>query len=339
MGISGCWGSGLSQELYGLRSEIPIAQIRASLTYRLCQDFIHWWLNESVQLPPQLLEVTQSLLKPMNLLDIDLVLALAAAGDRPYMQVNDLRHQISRENLLECTQQGVGGMIGAEKGKILKFVPWLSEQVDNYRAAHLRELSPDERLHGDFLQRMYDNRNQIIQQALEGIEGSFNAIIQAKAHFLAKEVMDKLEEWLQGMEARLAKLNQRLLNLRDGFKTMADSQADSADALRINGVKLYDRQELNNLYQDLVERYAGANTGVASTFTIGLNQLCTTTATTVLQEASPLWKETRTANKVMRLLDLAQLADVQESDCGRLSKKRYAALCKMPRKRAALYGI
>ncbi|HIK48926.1 tubulin-like doman-containing protein [Thermosynechococcus sp. M55_K2018_012] len=393
---------------FGLSSvEIPIAQIRASLTYRLCQDFIDWWLNESVQLPPQLLEVTESLLKPMNLLDMDLVLALAAAGDRPYMQeisrwVNDLRNQISRENRLECTQQGVGGIIGAERGKILQFVPWLSEQVDNYRAAHLRELSPDERLHGDFLQRMYDNRNQIIQQArqsleeefyrivedrnrglkfanaflrqirqifisqqekydreiqqtwqpnitnrqrqyenalqdinhfstlfgiskqakmeefcqqaLEGIEGSFNATIQAKARFLAKEVMDKLEEWLQGMEARLAKLNQRLLNLRDGFKAMADSQADSADALRINGVKLYDRQELNSLYQDLVERYAGANTGVASTFTIGLNQLCTTTATTVLQEASPLWKQTRAANEVMRLLDLAQLAEVQESD-------------------------
>jgi len=393
---------------FGLSSvEIPIAQIRASLTYRLCQDFTNWWLNESVQLPPQLLELTQTMLKPMNLLEMDLVLALAAAGDRPYMQeisrwVNDLRNQISRDNRLECTQQGVGGMIGSEKGKILQFVPWLSEEVNNYRAAHLRDLGPDERLHGDFLQRMYDNRNQLIrqvrqsleeefyrivedrnrglkfatailgqirqifmnqaekycreleqtwqpneinrqrqyenalqdighyanlfglskqakmeefcQQALEGIEGAFSATIQRKARTLALEVMAKLEEWLQGMEARLAKLSQRLMTTRDVFKTLADSQADSADALRINGIKLYDRQELNGLYQDVIERFAGANTGVQSAFTLGLNQVCTTAAATILQEASPLWKETRAANEVMRLLDLAQLAEVQESD-------------------------
>ncbi|XFA72459.1 hypothetical protein RYO59_000684 [Thermosynechococcaceae cyanobacterium Okahandja] len=393
---------------FGLSSvEIPIAQIRASLTYRLCQDFMNWWLNESVQLPPQLLELTQTMLKPMNLLEMDLVLALAAAGDRPYMQeisrwVNDLRNQISRDNRLECTQQGVGGMIGSEKGKILQFVPWLSEEVNNYRAAHLRDLGPDERLHGDFLQRMYDNRNQLIrqvrqsleeefyrivedrnrglkfatailgqirqifmnqaekyrreleqtwqpneinrqrqyenalqdighyanlfglskqakmeefcQQALEGIEGAFSATIQRKARTLALEVMAKLEEWLQGMEARLAKLSQRLMTTRDVFKTLADSQADSADALRINGIKLYDRQELNGLYQDMIERFAGANTGVQSAFALGLNQVCTTAAATILQEASPLWKETRAANEVMRLLDLAQLAEVQESD-------------------------
>ncbi|MCI3280626.1 hypothetical protein L5470_06485 [Synechococcus sp. PCC 6717] len=393
---------------FGLSSiEIPIAQIRASLTYRLCQDFMSWWLNESVQLPPQLLELTQTLLKPMNLLDMDLVLALAAAGDRPYMQeisrwVNDLRNQISRDNRLECTQQGVGGMMGSEKGKILQFVPWLTEEVENYRAAHLRDLGPDERLHGDFLQRMYDNRNKLIQQvrhsleeefyrivedrnrglkfatavltqirqiftnqaekyrreleqtwqpneinrqrqyenalqdishyanlfglskqakmeefcqqALEGIEGALSATIQRKARTLALEVMAKLEEWLQRMDAQLATLTQRLMSTRDVFKTLADSQADSADALRINGIKLYDRQDLNGLYQDLMERFAGANTGVQSSFTLGLNHVCTTAAATILQEASPLWKDTRAANEVMRLLDLAQLAEVQQSD-------------------------
>ncbi|MDG2992445.1 hypothetical protein L3556_16120 [Candidatus Synechococcus calcipolaris G9] len=393
---------------FGLSTvEIPIAQIRASLSYRLAKDFMDWWLNEAVQLPPQMMELAQTILKPMNLMDMDLILALAAAGDRPYMQeisrwVNDLRNQITSQNLLQCTQQGVGGMMSSEKGKILQFLPWLKDQVDNYKAAHLRELSPDERLHGDFLQRMYDNRNQIIQrgrqaledefyrilddrnrglkfanafiiqirqiftsqgekyrremeqtwqpnennrqrqyenaledinhflnlfglskqekmeqfkeQALEGIEGSFMATIQRKARALALEVMTRLEEHLQLLETRLARLTQKLVQTRDYFKVLADDQADSADALRINGLKLYDRQELNGLYQDLIERLAGGSAGAASTYDLGLNQVCTTASSQILQEASPLWKENRAADEVMRLFDLAQLSDVQEGD-------------------------
>lgn len=38
---------------FGLSTvEIPIAQIRTSLSHRLAKDFLDWWLNESVQLPP-----------------------------------------------------------------------------------------------------------------------------------------------------------------------------------------------------------------------------------------------------------------------------------------------
>lgn len=392
---------------FGLSTvEIPIAQIRTSLSHRLAKDFLDWWLNESVQLPPQMLELTQSSLKALRLSDIELVTDLASAGDRPYIAeiskwVNDLRNQIATQNLLQCTQEGLN-VIGAERGQILGFVEVLKTKVDEYRSDHLRELSPDERLHGDFFQKMYDNRTQIIlrgrksleqefyriledrtqgpkfadtflstvrqiftgitekyrreiekawqpnetnrqrqyeaalqdithfkdkfaltkqakmeefcETALNGLEGSLIATIQRKARALGLEVIARMEEHLQEMERRLTRLNQKLSQARDSFKQQADEQADRADSLQINGIKLFDRQELNSLYQDLIERQAGAAEGSQSRYDQGMNRVCSTLSADVLKQASPLWKETRAADEVMRLFDLPQLSDVQEPD-------------------------
>ena len=335
---------------FGLSTvEIPIAQIRTSLSNRLGADFISWWLNESVQLPPQMFELVQNdILKRMRLTDMELIADLSAAGDKSYLAeistwVNTIRNEIANDNLLQCTQQGVGGVMGSEKGKILQFIDgYLGPKVEEYRSNHLRELSPDERLHGDFLQKMYDNRNRIIQQgrkaleqefyriledrnhgpkfadtfisivrqsftaasekfrreadkvwqpneekrqkqyedalqdiahfkdkfgltkqakmeeycqtALGGLEGSLIATIQRKSRFLGLEAIARLQEHLDVLERRLARFNQKLRQWRDSFQTLADAQADSADALVINGIKLYDRQELNDLYQDLIEQ-------------------------------------------------------------------------------------
>lgn len=395
---------------FGLSTlEIPIAQIRTSLASRLGADFIRWWLNESVQLPPQMFELIQNdLLKRMRLTDIELIMDLSAAGDKSYLAeisswVNSIRKEIATENLLQCTQQGVGGVMGAEKGKIMQFVDgYLSPKVEEYRSNHLRELSPDERLHGDFLQKMYDNRNRTIiqgrkaleeefyriledrnrgpkfadsfisimrqiftasaekfrreaekvwqpneekrqkqyedalqdiahfkdkfgltkqakmeeycQSALGGLEGSLIATIQRKARFLGLEVIARLQEHLDELERRLARFNQKLRQWRDNFQKLADAQADSADALVINGIKLYDRQELNDLYQDLVEQYAGSTEGSKSKYHIGMDGICRNLSDQTLAEASPLWKQNRTSNEVMRLFNLPELADVQDDD-------------------------
>ena len=175
---------------FGLSTvEIPIAQIRTSLSNRLGADFISWWLNESVQLPPQMFELVQNdILKRMRLTDMELIADLSAAGDKSYLAeisnwVNSIRNEIATDNLLQCTQQGVGGVMGSEKGKILQFIDgYLGPKVEEYRSNHLRELSPDERLHGDFLQKMYDNRNRIIQQGRKALEEEFYRILEDRNH-------------------------------------------------------------------------------------------------------------------------------------------------------------
>lgn len=394
---------------FGLSTiEIPISQIRTSQANRLATDFVSWWLNESVQLPPQMIEMLQTdILKRMRLTEAELLADISSAGNQSYVGeianwVNSIRNEIAKDNLLQCTQQNLN-MLGGEKGKILQFVDgYLQPKVEEYRALHLKELSPDERLHGDFLQKMYDNRNRIIQQgrkaleaelysivsdrnrgpkfadafigavrqlftnaterfrreadkvwqpnetnrqrqyeqslqdithfkglfglskqakmeefcdsALQGLEGSLIATIQRKTRFLALDAIARMQEHLDILERRLARLNQKLRQMRDEFKQKADRQAEGADALFINGIKLYDRQELNNLYQDLIEQLAGASEGSKSRYQLGMDQICSTLSEDILREASPLWKETRAAGEVMQLFDLTQMAEVQEED-------------------------
>jgi len=394
---------------FGLSTmEIPIAQIRASLTNRLAADFLNWWLNEEVQLPAQVFElINNDILKRMRLKDMELIQGLTAAGDKSYLEemkgfVNSIRNEIVRENLLQCTQQGVGGVISSEKGKVLEFADYLTDKVDEYKSNHLRELSPDERAHGDFFLKMYDNRDRLVNQgklaleeefyrmiedrnrgpkfadaflnnvrqilnssaekfrrdvdkvwsqneekrrkqyedslqdiehfknkfgltkqaqmeefceaALSGLEGHLIAIIQRKSRFLGLDVIDRLQEHLEILERRFARLNQKLRQWRGDFQKEADNNADSADALVINGIKLYDRQELNDLYYDLIEQNAVASEGSKSRYQLGLDGLCGVLAEQVLRDASPLWKQNRAASEVMRLFDVPELPDVQDED-------------------------
>jgi hypothetical protein len=390
---------------FGLATiEIPVAQIRATLANRLAVDLVGWWLNESVPLPPNMVvELLQTdILKRMRLTEAELLADLSSGNEKSLISevsnwVNSIRNEIATDNKLQCTYQGANLLLGREKGKILQFVDYLKPKVEEYRAHHLRELSPDERAHGDFLQKMYDNRNRIIQQgrnvleaelysiirdrnrgpkfadafianvrqlltnssekfrresektwqpneinrqhqyegalqeinqfknsfgltkqsqmekhcedALTGIEASAVALIQRKARALGLEVIARLQEHLERLEQRLARFNQKLRQLRDDFQQAADKETKSADTLQINGVKLYDRKELNLLYQDVIDYLAGVAIGSHSRYELGLNQVCITMTEDILQNASPLWKEKRQADEVMQLLDITQLPE------------------------------
>jgi hypothetical protein len=432
--IKGAWaqadpgGRGYSKQFmsFGLSTiEIPIAQIRSSLSYRLATDLVHWWLNESATLPAQMLELVRSdILKRMRLTETEMLTDLSAAQDRSLIAiisewVNSIRSEINTENLLQCTQQGVN-LVGSERGKILKFIDgYLQPKVEAYRADHFRELSPDERVHGDYLKKIYSNRDEIVQQgrkaleaefyriledrnqgpkfadafvvtvrqilddatekyrreqdkvwtpnetnrqrqyeaalteinefkdkfgiskqdkmeqycteALNGLEGSLIATIQRKTRAVGLEVISRLQEHLTLLENRLNRFKQKLVQARDLFKQKADRQADSADALAINGIKLYNRQELNLLYQDAIEQLAGASVSSKTPYEIGMDSICSTLSQGVLQATSSLWKETRAADEVMRLFDLTELPDVRDEDVQEIITERTkTAIQKVP---------
>ncbi|MGH2412713.1 MAG: tubulin-like doman-containing protein, partial [Microcystaceae cyanobacterium] len=415
--IKGAWaqadpgGRGYSKQFmsFGLSTiEIPIAQIRTCLSYRLAQDFINWWLNESAILPAQMLELVRGdILKRMRLTETEILIDSEAAQDRPLSAiisewVNSIRNEINTEDWLQCTQQGVN-MLGSEKGKILRFIDtYLQPKVDAYRADHFRELSPDERVHGDYLKKIYSNRDEIIQrgrkaldeefyriledrtrgpkfadafivtvrqifddaterfrrdrdktwtpnetnrqrqyeaglkeinefkdkfgiskkekmeqycaEALTGLEGILLSTSLRKTRATGLEVMARLQEHLAVLERRLNRLKQKLIQARDLFKQKSERQADSADAILINGIKLYERQELNSLYQDMIEQLAGGSSSSKTLYEIGMDAICSTLSEDILKEASPLWKETRTADEVMRLFDITELPDVRDED-------------------------
>ncbi|ACB50418.1 unknown [Crocosphaera subtropica ATCC 51142] len=393
---------------FGLSTiEIPIFQIRNSLCYRLAKDIVNWWLNEQVQLPADSMELIKSdILKKMRLSDVELLADMGAAQDKSYIEevsqwVNNLRQTINQENYLQCTAKGIN-IFGKEQGKIKELDQFIQEEVNNYKQDHFRELSPDERLHGDYFQRIYDNRNRTIAQGrkaletelyriiedrnlgpkfahtfitmvrqifddtrqrfsqqkeqlwepketerqkqyetaleefsqiksqygitkqdrmiiccntiLENLQGSLVATIQRKTRAASLVVIDRLKEELDNLERRLNRFQQRLIQTRDDFAKEADHQAESADVLTINGIKLYDRDKMNELYQDLIEKLGSSVQGSKSRFEMGLDQICSTLSEDILHEASPLWKKNRLADEYMRLFDIPKIPDVQQED-------------------------
>ena len=392
---------------FGLSTiEIPISQIRASLANRLAKDLVNWWLNESAQLPPQMLELVRGdVLKRMRLTEKELIDDLSTAKDKKITSlifdwVNKIKSDITAENRLKCTQQGVNALSG-EKGNILQFVPYLEDKVTTFRSENLNELSPDARVHGEYLQNMYRNRDAIInrgrkeledelyriledrnrgvqfaevflitldqiftsmaekfrkeqerytkvennqnrqyeeakqsinefkdkfgvtkqskmeqycESALQGVESSANAVIRRKSRTLGLEVIERLQEHREMLVRRLNRFQQRIKQLRDDFNKKAQEETDRADALEINGIKLYDRNELNSLYQDLIEQLAGVYEGSQTKYQQGMDSICATMSEDVLKQSSPMWRETRELEEIMRLFDVTEIPEVNTED-------------------------
>jgi hypothetical protein len=393
---------------FGLATfEIPMAQIRTNLVNRLAADLVRWWINDSVELMPNIIEHLQTgTLKSMRLTEAELLSDLASSNGKLLITdiaawVNSIRSEIATGSKLQCTFQGAN-LLGPEKGNILGFVDYLKAKVDGYRGDNLQNLNPNEKVHGAFLQTMYDNRNQMIRsgqrelekefykiiedrnrgpkfaaafitstrqifsnaaekfqresekvyqpnetnrqrqysqalieiaetqtafgitkqaqmeklnaQALTGLEGELIAFIQRKARSEGLKVIERLQDCLNQLEQRLAQLTTTLMQLRDGFAEAAQKEANRADALEINGIKLFDLGELNQLYDDLIERQVGEDVGAQSRFDAGLNQICTIMTPDILKETSPLWKKERKADEVMQLLDITQLPQVNTND-------------------------
>jgi ribosomal protein L40E len=415
--IKGAWaqadpgGRGFPKNFmsFGLSSvEIPVVLMRTSLSNQLAADFVNWWRNPDVALPPQMQELVENnILKEMGIRNSELLANLSAADDRPYASVisswvSEIRQEIATDSLLQCTQQGVN-IVGSEKGKILRFVKgYLTPKVDEYYRNNFSDFGPDERTHGAFLRKMYDNRNQIIQRgrealeaelysiledrnrgpkfandflnqveliltaseqqfrtqidniwlknkensqnqyqnalqdidfkkdkfdiskqarieeycdkALKGLEGWLISEIQAKSRSLGLTVIARLKEHLQELKRRFYRLMQKLVQYQDYFQQQAEMQANNAEALLINGIKLYERQELTDLYRDLLEQLAGTTQGSKSRYEIGLDGVCSNLSRQILEQTSLLWTANRGSNQTMKLFDLTQLEDVQDDD-------------------------
>ncbi|MFM7905105.1 MAG: hypothetical protein ACKPA9_08090, partial [Microcystis sp.] len=98
-----------------------------------------------------------------------LIMDLCADKDRSLIAIisqwiNETRQEINQDNWLSCTKQGVN-ILGNEQGKILQFInDYLTPRVEEFKRNHLLELSPDERLHGDYLKKIYSNRRASVHR-------------------------------------------------------------------------------------------------------------------------------------------------------------------------------
>lgn len=164
---------------FGLATiEVPVHHIRNHLAYLLATDLCKWWQNNQVQLPAEPQIMVDAQLASMNLSSNELRRAILRAQDQSYpyqavvqQWISSCRQEIISENLLESTADGIFGIFSKEKGNILNFVnDYLSPKVNDYRRDHFQDDHPDERVHGDFLRVIYDNRDRVVNTAIAELQ-------------------------------------------------------------------------------------------------------------------------------------------------------------------------
>lgn len=385
--------------------EIPIASIHNYFTAFLAQKLISYWLNLDLKLHPQMRRlVEKEIFEPIRLTIPALNADIAMAEEVPYNQVianfvNQIRQEILNDNLLECTQQGMGGMISAEKGAILQFTPYFQDKVNTYLNEHFAELSTDERDHGDYFKKMYDNRNNLTrqlkqvliqevyhmvenrtcgsvftdaffaeadkilsdyknkfrqqrdafskretqsednyqdclhqinefkdkwgmtkqadmegycEQALVNLQTMLQAKVGRKARTLNLQVIEALEIELKNIEARFNSWVSLLKQKEKRFSSLAMQHLNQADAVSEDGIKLFEREEIKQLWNKFISSFAHPNNTSKSDYEVGLEKLCQIISPIVLQKVSPLWKEDRQPQEIMSLLDFTEIAIAQQ---------------------------
>lgn len=160
---------------FGLATiEIPLPTIYSFIGHRLAGDLYKWWLNTDSQLPPEPREEIQNELKDMKLIGGALLKAVSLAGDRQLtsqasQRISDLDAEIAELKLLQCKAQ-MPNPLAKETGNILGLVDYIQPKVEEYKAVKFSDTSPEERRHGDFLQKMYENRSELVSQGILKIE-------------------------------------------------------------------------------------------------------------------------------------------------------------------------
>lgn len=391
---------------FGLSSiEFPLYQVRGSLSNRMAAELIDWMLNEQSVLPPNMHDVlTGDTFKKLRLSSSEIIADIASTGEATYASeigkwVNALREFIASEQLTTCKLTGTR-VIGQESGPVLQYTHKVREKADDYRLNNLRDLGPDRRSHGAYLQRMYDNRHKITVElrnrltdemysitsdrirgpkyakafiagtsqillnlsdqyrrendktwepnyknraiqyeaaldeidriksqygvskqsvisdlsndVLTGLESSLLALIQKKSRTLALEVIADLQEHISSLDAKLSRFALKLNALKSHFSSEANNNMLQADALKINGQKLFDRSKINSYFSDAIT--CMFNDEDNSTFDASLSRIGSKYLPQLLNMISPLWKSARGHGDEMRLLDIGEVPDIHDDD-------------------------
>lgn len=391
---------------FGLSSiEFPLYQVRASLSHRMASELIDWILNEQSVLPPNMHDVlTADTFKKFRLSSSEIISDIASTGEAAYSSevskwVNTLREFIASEQLTTCTLTGTR-VIGQESGPVLQYTKKVRDKADDYRSNNLRDLGPDKRSHGAYLQRMYDNKRKIVDElrnrltdemysivadrnrgpkyakafisgtsqillnlsdqyrreiekiwepnfknrmiqyeaaldeidriktqygvskqsilsdlnndVLTGLESSLLALIQKKSRVLALEVIADLQELISNLDTKLSRLMLKLNALKSYFTSQANNNMLQADALKINGQKLFDRSKINSYFNDAITCLF--NNEDNNTFDASLSRIGSKYMPQLLNLISPYWKAARGHDVEMRLWDIGEIPDIHDGN-------------------------
>jgi hypothetical protein len=144
---------------------------------------------------------------------------------------------------------------------------------------------------------------------------NFNAFLERKSRILAIEVLQRMKEYISQLERQFNNWQEKIEKSKIKSQSQAQELMNQADALEIVGIKLFDRGELNEWYDDFLAKVVNTDeTNIKFAAQNGLNVLCGQLTEKVLENSSGLWIEDRPAQALFRLFDIEKIKDIQYFD-------------------------
>jgi Tubulin like/zinc-ribbon domain len=157
--------------------------------------------------------------------------------------------------------------------------------------------------------------NKECDAALDHLGQALNCFLERKSRAIAAAVLRRMKEAITQLRSQLNRWQQQVSRSQAKFRERSEGEANQADALEIVGIKLFERSELNELYEDFLAHTANHQEGaMTSAAQRGLEILCQQLTDRVLSSSSPLWTESRQARATFRLLDIEKIPDTQYTD-------------------------
>lgn len=163
------------------------------------------------------------------------------------------------------------------------------------------------------------NINRECDAALDNLGKALNSLLERKSRIIAVAVLRRLKEHIAQMRQQLNRWQQRVARSQAKFQQLAERQANQADALEIVGEKLFEREKLNELYEDFLAKVLNKpKASMVSAARRGLEVLCQQLTEQILTKSSSLWLESRPAQAKFHLLDLEKISELQYLDFERI---------------------
>lgn len=157
--------------------------------------------------------------------------------------------------------------------------------------------------------------NKECDVALNNLGNALNCLLERKSRVIAAAVLRRMKEFVIQLRSQLNRWQQLVSRSQAQFRDRSEGEANQADVLEILGIKMFERSELNELYEDFLAHAANHQEGgMTSAAKRGMEILCQQLTEQVLSSSSPLWLESRQARATFRLLDIEKISELQYAD-------------------------
>ncbi|MEX6775885.1 tubulin-like doman-containing protein [Limnospira fusiformis] len=138
-------------------------------------------------------------------------------------------------------------------------------------------------------------------QAIGGIEKSYQATLQRQSRLIAVNIQTRFLGVIQEVENEVDRWTGRISGSETKYRDLIASSENYIEQLELVGLKLFERRELKELYDDFINKYQGLD--------ILFSQL--TQDIKVASQNSKFWTQSAYGQQEFHLLDVARIDELQ----------------------------